>query len=363
MVSSKTVLLGFASSTLAALLPRQVTQCTFSLNALGLDGNPNVRQDTIGQPKIGGTFPLGSYILEEKSLRDSQNHTCIISPNTSQLQCTQGVPQNTVFTFSDDFHILHGDSAKWLACPSAGPGDDGSQVIYADTKEDKTGCSEIELLAGGFGCAVLGRPDPTTSSTIAARTEPASYASTAPSTVNTSTPAVSCPKDIGEGTFQFPHLIVPTSLTNTEKAGGNSYTAYISASNTTLLNFDIPAVEPYLGTCSLVFQFPYGSDLNPDTPKFYFSGLEQQEGSNGGLDFALLDGVASESTTFASTPKVATDYGKTKIIPGTNYTIASFPCQSGKTVSYSVSSAGGVELDYFQDSRASAIGLFVVPCA
>lgn len=332
------------------------------MNALGLDGNPNIRQDTIGQPKVGGTFPLGSYILEEKNLRDSQNHTCIVSPGTSQLQCTQGVPQNTVFEFSDNFHILHGGSARWLACPAAGPGDDGSLAIFADTKEDKTGCSEIELLAGGFGCAVLGRPTSTTTSTLAARTEPASYSTSAPA-VNTSTPVAACPKDIGGGAFEFPHLIVPTSLTNPEKAGGNSYKAWISESNSTLFNFDIPATAPYLGTCALVFQFPYGSDLNPDTPKFFFSGLEQQEGANGGLNFALLDGVANEGTSKSTTPKVAADYGKTKIIPGTNYTIATYPCQSGRTVSYEVSSVGDVELDYWQDSRAQAIGLYVVPCA
>jgi hypothetical protein len=90
--------------------------------------------------------------------------------------------------------------------------------------------------------------------------------------------------------------------------------------------------------------------------------MEQEEGENGGLDFALLNGVAGPLTTYDTTPPVATDYGKTMVLPGNNYTIATFPCQSG-TTSYTVSSVGNVELDYFQDSDPSPIGLYIVPCS
>ncbi|CAG8977416.1 hypothetical protein HYALB_00007747 [Hymenoscyphus albidus] len=356
MVSSTTVLLGFVSGSLAALLPRQATQCTFYANAVGLEGNPNVRQDTIGQPKIGGTFPLAKYIIDNNSLKDTQGHTCIISPEDSQLQCTTGVPQNTVFTFSNDFHILHNYNSKWLACPSSGPGSDGSQLIFSDAKPDKTGCSEIELLAGGFGCAALGRPE-TTTSPKSARSTPAPYQKVE----NTS---AICPTDISSGTFQFPHLIIPTSLTNPDQIFGTSYTAYISASNTTLYTFDIPATAPYLGTCSLIFQFPYGSELDPSVPKFYFSGLEQQELGGGGLNFALLEGAVTNETSASVTPGVKTDFGTRKMVPGTNMTVGTFPCKNlNGRGTVKVSSVGEVELDYFQDSRRQAIGLYVVPCA
>lgn len=84
---------------------------------------------------------------------------------------------------------------------------------------------------------------------------------------------------------------------------------------------------------------------------------------DGGLNFALLIGSAEENTTFETTPDVSVDYGKTQIIPGNQYTIAVFPCPSGQQVTYAVSSRGNVRLDYFQNSKNQAIGLYVVPCA
>jgi len=178
---------------------------------------------------------------------------------------------------------------------------------------------------------------------------------------NTAAWNATCPADISSGTFQYPHLIVPTSSEDPNYAFGNSYKAYISPINITLFNFDIPS--SYNGTCALLFLFPYGSDLDPLAGTYYFSGTEEEEGEHGGLDFALLSGVANVGTTFNSTPAVVKDYGRTEIIPGNNYTVAVFPCTSGKTVTYSGSSAGNVELDYFQDSAPSPIGLYVVPCS
>ena len=113
----------------------------------------------------------------------------------------------------------------------------------------------------------------------------------------------------------------------------------------------------------MIFLFPYVSELDPSAGRYNFSGIEEEEGENGGLDFARLSGVASASTTYNTTPSVATDYGKTEIIPGNNYTIATFLCQSGTPVTYSGTSVGNVELDYFQDSAPEPIGLYVVPCA
>lgn len=83
---------------------------------------------------------------------------------------------------------------------------------------------------------------------------------------------------------------------------------------------------------------------------------------DGGLNVSLLSGNAEEDTTFDSTPSVSVDYGKTQIIPGSQYTIATFPCPSGQRVTYAVASRGKVHLDYFQSSGNQAIGLYVVPC-
>jgi hypothetical protein len=176
-------------------------------------------------------------------------------------------------------------------------------------------------------------------------------------------PEATCPNDIGSGIFQYPHLIVPTSPQSPDHAFGNSNKAFISPTNTTLFNFDIPDTAPYLGACALVFQFPFRSQLAwHGEPTFYFSGLEQETGSNGGLNFALLNGIADASTTYTDTPPVLTNYGKTKIVPGNNYTIATFACRAG-TFTYAISSVGGVEFDFFQDSRPAAVGPYIVPCS
>jgi hypothetical protein len=316
-------------------------------------GEPNgtIVEDTIGENRIGGGYPQGIYYMNGHALFDSLNHNCLIDPSTFQFQCTQGVVGATNFTLADDGNLMLDASEKWFACPAAGPGNDGSYNIFSDALQTTTGCESVTLRTGGFSCSALGRP----SSSSAA---PTAIATTSP----TSSIAAACPTDISAGPYQFPHLIVPASPQSPDYAFGDSCSAYISSTNITLFNFDIPAAAPYTGTCSLLFLFPYASDLAPSAGTYYFSGIEEEEGENGGLDFALLSGIANTATTFASTPAVATDYGKTEIIPGNNYTIATFPCQSGKTVTYSVSSVANVELDYFQDSAPSPIGVYLVPC-
>jgi hypothetical protein len=250
---------------------------------------------------------------------------------------------------------MHDASEKWYACPSAGPGDDGSYNIFSDALPNTAGCELVTLRTGGFSCSAMGRP-----SSSAAPTATATGGSPLAAT---SSPAAACPTDISAGTFQFPHLIVPTSSQDPDYAFGDSFKPYISPVNTTLFNFDIPATAPYTGTCSLLFLFPYGTDLAPSAGMYSFSGIEEEIDEKGGLDFALLSGIASTATTYDSTPAVATDYGKTVIIPGNNYTIATFPCQSGTAVTYSVSSVNNVVLGYFQDDAPSAIGVYIVPCA
>jgi hypothetical protein len=201
-------------------------------------------------------------------------------------------------------------------------------------------------------------PTPITASVLSAAP---SITPLPPSSPSSTASNASCPTDLSSETFRFPLLIIPTSSQNPNHTYGNSYVAYISSENTTVFNFDVPTASPYTGTCALLFLFPYASSISLPTSTYVFSGIEEEEGEHGGLDFALLEGVAGPLTTYDTIPPVHTDYGKTEILPGSNYTIATFPCQSGMT-SYSVSSVGNVELDYFQDSAPSPIGLYIVPC-
>jgi hypothetical protein len=334
----------------AALLPRQ-SPCSFSMSAVGTP-NGTVVEDTIGELRIGGTYPQGNYYITNGSLFDSLQNSCLVWPNSSQLQCTSGLPSNTTFSVADDGSLLHDGVANWLACPASGPGSDGSYNIYTNAKADITGCEAITLRTGGYNCTALGRPSASASSSSSLAT----LAATTTSSASTSaTPTAACPTDISGGTFQSPHLIVPTSPEAPDHAFGNSYSAYISPINTTLFNFDIPSAAPYNNTCALLFLFPFGEDI-------YFSGIEEEEGENGGLDFALLAEVANAGTTYDTTCDVATDYGKVEVLPGNNYTVATFDCPAGTTVTYSVSSKGNVELDYFQAQQPSPIGLYIVPC-
>jgi hypothetical protein len=349
------VLLALGLCAAAALIPRQATPCTFYISAVG-EPNGTIVEDTIGENRIGGSYPQGVYYMNNShSLFDSLNHNCLIWPSTLQFQCTQGAAGLTNFTLADDGNLMHDASEKWFACPAAGPGNDGSYNIFSDALQNTTGCESVTLRTGSFSCAAEGRP-------------PAS-SSAAPTTLSTPAPASptssatqSCPTDLSGGVYQFPHLIVPTSSQAPTTSFGNSYTAHISSTNTTIFNFDIPAGDPYNKTCALLFLFPFGSELDPSAGKYYFSGIEEEEGENGGLNFALLQTYAKSSTTYATIPPVATDYGKTEILPGNNYMIATFQCQQASTVGFSVSSVGNVELDYFQDSAPSPIGLYIVPC-
>ncbi|TVY21732.1 hypothetical protein LARI1_G000398 [Lachnellula arida] len=369
-----TLLIALILHASAAVISRESFPCDFFMVATG-ELNGTISQDAAGEPRVGGTFPQASFLIGHGTMTDSLNHTCLISSTTHQLQCTQGLPGSR-FMFSNNFLVLHDETnPNWLACPAPGPGQDGSYNIYSSQKADSTGCHAIELQAGSFGCAAQGRPDSSsTIGTATSATASSAYKTNDVSITSASTPASRtsiktasiCPTDISSGTFQFPHLIVPTSPKSPDTAFGNSFKAYISPSNTTLFNFDIPTTAPYTGTCSLVFSFPYASELDPSAGTYFFSGIEEEKGESGGLDFALLSGIASASTTYNTTPKVATggEYGKTEIIPGNSYTIKTFPCQSGGTpVTYSVTSVGNVELDYFQDSASKAIGLYIVPCA
>jgi hypothetical protein len=340
----------------ARLIPRQ-TPCSFVMNAVG-SPNGSVVEDVIGENRIGGTYPRGYYYISNNTLYDGMGHNCIIWSQSKQLQCIAGSGgEPTKFSFADDGNLLHNGSTSWLACPASGPGNDGSYDIFTDAKPNTTSCQVITLRTGGFNCTALGGPS---SSSSASNTLPTLAASSTSSTSTTSastsaTPTTACPTDISSGVFQFPHLIVPTSPNASDHAFGNQFSATISPINTTLFNFDIPSAAPYNDTCALLFLFPFGEAT-------YFSGIEEEEGEHGGLDFALLEEVANADTTYNTTGDIAKDYGKVEVLPGNNYTVATFDCQAGVTVTYSVSSRGNVELDYFQQSGSNPIGLYIVPC-
>lgn len=377
-------LITLGASASAIQTSNQNSQCKFPMTAIFSTDGP-VMNAAIGENRIGGGYLRGDYTISPPSLSDSQGHNCIVDPSSSRFYCSQYTRGNANFGVDEDGNLMHNGTSKWLACPVTGPDADGSFDIYTSSKANTTGCEDItiktyvhdswprgydtdyQLSSGDAACQVLACPQSVTSHPTKTQSISAVAVSpTAPVPVSTSPTSTaldaSCPTDISSGEYRFPLLILPVSPETPDYAYGNSYVAYVSPDNTTVFNFDIPEEEPYTGTCALLFLFPYASQLGIENSPFYFSGLEEEEGENGGLDFALLTGVADPELTYKTTPSIDTDYGKTEVVPGNSYTIATFPCKSGEA-SYSVSSVGNVELDFFQDSEPDPIGLYIVPCS
>src|SRR5271155_2029698 len=70
-----------------------------------------------------------------------------------------------------------------------------------------------------------------------------------------------CPRDLPVGNFEFPHLIVPISRANPDKAFGISYDGIITPGDmASIFQFDIPAYRAGQN-CTLEFLFPSQSQL------------------------------------------------------------------------------------------------------
>jgi hypothetical protein len=126
----------------------------------------------------------------------------------------------------------------------------------------------------------------------------------------------------------------------------------VGSTTSSIFNFDIPSSDAGK-LCSLIFLFP--TQANLVTSSFIFTG-------NGGIDFSLLSGVATQSTTYNNAPGVAVDLGVTTVAPGNSYTIATFACPAGTTVSFEVKGSGDTSLVFFQDYNPSPIGLYITTC-
>lgn len=201
-----------------------------------------------------------------------------------------------------------------MACQT---GDNGELNIYTNGGLGQTGCVDIKLTSDGCqsGCP----PPP----------PPAPAPAPAPK---------QCPAALS-GTYEYPHLIVPVNFASPNKAYGTSYNGEVTSTISSIFNFDIPSADQGK-TCSLVFLFPEQKDLQ--TSSFTISG-------DGKVDFSSLSGDANAGTTYANQPGVAADLGVSTLAPGNSYTINTFNCPAGQTVSYKMSEAGSTSFTYFQD--------------
>lgn len=168
-----------------------------------------------------------------------------------------------------------------------------------------------------------------------------------------------CPYYLPEGSYEFPHLIVPIDNSNT--AHGRSYFAKVTPNDfATIFNFDIPASRANQ-QCSLYFTFPRHDQLT--TSNFQWNGSDSSSETPGSLQlirFAYNTG-ASDSTTGTSQPLLGPGppIDLYPVAPGNSYKAWSGSCGSGGVMSWRLSSCDS-SLNYFQDWNPCAIGLWVV---
>jgi len=309
-----------------ALVGRDGT-CCFSLTASG-GASGTLGQLSDGQNRIGGGLPAAQYCIGSNGgLTDGSGRGCILTPPTTQLQCDTGATPTTGFSIGCDGTLSYNGNSNFVACQT---GDNGELNVYTTSGLGQTGCVNIELTASGCqsGC-------------------PAPKPSPAPPAPSPS----ACPAAL-TGTYEFPHLIIPVNSESPDTAYGTSFFGEVNSTVSSIFNFDIPEADSGK-TCSLVFLFPLQSQLQ--TSSFTFSG-------DGQIDFSVLQDFASVTTTYANKPAIGADLGTVTVAPGNSYTITTFSCLAGKTVSFELSEAGSTSLKYFQDSNPSPIGLYITVC-
>jgi hypothetical protein len=304
-----------------ALVPRDQT-CCFHLTADGGPGGP-VDQLYDGQNRIGQSgLPEGSYCIDSNGgLTDGEGRGCILTPPTTQFQCDVGATPTPGFAVGCNGGVTYQGSDHFIACPT---GDNGGYNIYTEPVDGQSKCVDITLMADSCKSNCPSKPPPSTGS---------------------------CPTDITNGNYEYPHLIVPINSDQPDKAYGTSYNGQISSTTSTIFNFDIPK-EDEGKKCTFIFRLPKKSDL--ETSSYTYGG-------SGGIDFSMLSAPATEDTTYNDAPSVKQDYGTTDVQPGGAYDIATMDCPAGQTIAFEAKSSG-TNLDYFQDYNPSAIGAYVTVC-
>jgi len=320
----KSFVTALAFATGANALIARGSSCCFHISASGaVTGTAGQLDD--GQVRINGPLSASQFCISDGGITDANGRGCILTPPTSQFQCDVGATPTSGFSIGCDGTISYNGGSTFYECQT---GDNGEANVYLTP--GGINCGKITLKSDGCfsGCAPPPPPPPPP--------PPA---------------PVGCPTNLN-GNYEFPHLIIPVDTSSPSSAAGTSFFGEVSSTISSIFNFDIPAADSGK-TCSLVFLFPNQADLT--TSSYTFSG-------NGGIDFSLLSGVATQSTSSSNAPGVKTDYGVTTVAPGHSYSIATFPCPAGSAVGFEAKASGDTSLKYFQDFNPSPIGLYITTC-
>jgi glucan endo-1,3-beta-D-glucosidase len=141
---------------------------------------------------------------------------------------------------------------------------------------------------------------------------------------------------------------VPIDNANPDRVIGNSFSADISLTKSTLFDFHLPPT--YAGkSCNLTFILPRQS-ADFWTP-FEIS-------SPGGLNFIQLNNLASTTTSRCNVSDGVGVGRIDQLRPGQRYTVSTAACQAGQGIGYELESIGGLDLRFFQ-LQIPPLGLFI----
>lgn len=247
----------------------------------------------------------------------------------------------TITIYSTTLLTITACNASFVtACPTS-----MSTVVTAPVP----GTAVISTASVSSGAAAASSSASASLATVATSVTSAAASTVVPSG---SASASGCPADLN-GAYQYPHLIVPINASSPNTAYGTQYNGTITPKVSTIFNFDIPA--SYAGKqCSTVFLFPKLNQL--ETSSYSFN-------NQGGFTISILNGVATESTTYANAPAVLAQIGSVpELKSGSSYTLSHDSCPGGARVSFQVTSTGGLDLEFFQDYNPSPLGLYVRAC-
>merc|ERR1712157_36035 len=312
-----------------------ISQSTGSIAATSSGNVPS------NQPGSGGQ---GSSV--ESSMKASSTAPAATSSAMTQVSSMAPVASSTVMTKGGKTYTTYQTTMLTVtSCP---------EVCTTTVAPSQGGNSMAESAYGSAGVwsskesAPMSKPA-TTGTVGTASPSPAATSATTPAAPSGS----GCPANL-DGEYQYPHLIVPVSSDNKDKAYGTSYNGTISPSVSSIFNFDLP--YSYEGqTCSLVFLFPEQDQL--ETSAFTFNG-------KGGVTVNELSSPATEQTTYNSVPEAAVEGigAISEVRPGNSYVVASHECNAGARQSFEFMSTGGLDLEFFQDYNPSPIGAYITVC-
>ncbi|CAK4034255.1 GPI anchored cell wall [Lecanosticta acicola] len=303
--------LASASRALALTVPRD-TGCCFHASAPDGPGSTvgqlSDGQNRLNQPGLDeGQYCFGS----NGGLTDSNGRGCVITAPTGQWQCDVGATPTPGWSVGTNGSLALDDKTEFYACPT---GDNGGYNVYNKPVDNQQGCVSVWLKADNCAAPAPAPPSPAPAPT--------------PS---------ECPADLPDD-FEYPHLIIPIDSAQPNTCQGTQYNGIAGGTVSSIFNFDIP-VKAKGRTCKVKFLFPKQAQLQTSSYAYTAPGVFQ---------FAQLSGPASNSTTFASSPKVTTDFGQFAMQPGNTYDIASFDCPSNEVIAIWMHAIDGA-INYFQD--------------